>query len=77
MTISKHWCEEVREQIKDVGQELINRADEFIPDSTRLTSEVNINIELGSSYSPTITISRLTPCDTTRIRLLKKETEDK
>lgn len=74
MTFREHWLEEVRNQIRDAGQELIDRANEFVPNSALLTSEVNINIKIDSlSKIPLITISRITPCDTTRVRLQSKQ----
>lgn len=75
---NKRWNDKVRQQIKDAGQELINRADEFMPESAWLTSEININIKISSEFPaiPLITVSRLTPCDTTRIRLQEQKPED-
>ena len=46
---NKRWNDKVRQQIKDAGQELINRADEFMPESAWLTSEININIKISLS----------------------------
>ena len=76
--LNPKFREELIQQIKDVGQELINRADEFICEGDMVTSSLNIYIYFncdGASL-PTISVNRETYCTTTRDRYLKPVKEE-
>ena len=47
MAVKKPYREELVQEIKDVGQELIDRADELVPKDLRLITGFSIRIEFN------------------------------
>lgn len=47
MAIKKPYREELVQEIKDVGQELIDRADELVPKDLRLITGFSIRIDFN------------------------------
>ena len=63
--------EELVKQVKDIGQELINKAEAIVGDVT-LMRDININIKLERDAAPNITVTKNTMPETTYERWMKE-----
>ena len=72
MAIKKPYREELVQEIKDVGQELIDRADELVPKDLRLITGFSIHIDFNQGEClpiPDIICEYGTFCSNTQKRI--------
>lgn len=76
MAIKEPYREELLQEIKDVGQELIDRADELVPKDLRLITGFSIRIDFDQGDClpiPDITCEYGTICNHSLDRYIKED----
>ena len=76
MAIKKPYREELVQEIKDVGQELIDRADELVPKDLRLITGFSIRIDFNQGDCvpiPEISYEYGTFCTNSHDRYIKED----
>lgn len=75
MQSSNKYCEQLVQQIKDAGQELINRAETMVHPDLELITEFYITLSFSQESFPEISFSTSVVNKTAVDRLCKKEVD--